>query len=152
MTLALHNLKSYAGARRAKKRIGRGNASGHGTTATRGTKGQRARQGGRKGLIKLGVKHFVARLPKIKGFQSFKVKPQAVSLSSLTKVSAGAVINARWLQQQGLITDARRPVKIIGRANKLPANLVFQVQAITAGARSDIEAAGGRIEILPLPQ
>ncbi len=152
MSLELHNLKSDKGSRRSKKRVGRGNASGHGTTATRGTKGQRARQGGRRGLIQLGVKHFVTRLPKVRGFQSFKNKPQVVMLTSLEKISEGTIITAKLLVNEGLISNAILPVKIIGKSNKLPAKLVFKVQAVTAGARSSIESAGGSIEILPAPQ
>ncbi|MDZ4229665.1 MAG: uL15 family ribosomal protein, partial [Candidatus Veblenbacteria bacterium] len=89
MSLALHNLKANRGARRSRKRLGRGNASGHGTTATRGTKGQRARQGGRKGLIQFGAKHFVSHLPKVRGFESFKAQPQVVTVGALGKFKAG---------------------------------------------------------------
>lgn len=150
MSLELHNLRSSSGSRRSKKRVGRGNASGHGTTATRGTKGQRARQGGRRGLIQLGAKHFVTRLPKVRGFQSFKAQPQTVSLAALEKMNEGTVVTAELLRNQRLISSVDKPVKIIGKSEKLPANLVVKVQALTAGAKSSIEAAGGKIELLPL--
>lgn len=151
MSLELNNLKANKGSRRSKKRVGRGNASGHGTTATRGTKGQRARQGGRRGLIQLGAKHFVTRLPKVRGFQSFKAKPQVVMLSSLEKVGAGTVVTTELLMNEKLISNVNLPIKIIGKSSKLPAKLVFKVQAVTAGAKSSIESAGGSIEILPTP-
>ncbi len=150
MTLQLHNLQSSPNSRRSKKRIGRGNASGHGTTATRGTKGQRARQGGRKGLTQLGVKHFVTRLPKVRGFQSFKVGPQIVDLNSLAKASAGAIITSAWLAGHKLIKDTSQPVKIIGQSAKLPKDLTVKVQAVTKGARLAIEAASGKVELVPL--
>lgn len=151
MSLELHNLKADKGSRRSKKRVGRGNASGHGTTATRGTKGQRARQGGRRGLIQLGAKHFVTRLPKVRGFKSFKSKPQVVMLSSLEKISEGTVVTSQLLLNEKLIHNAKLPVKIIGKSSKLPTKLVFKVQAVTAGAKSSIASAGGSIEIVAAP-
>ncbi|HAO81290.1 MAG TPA: 50S ribosomal protein L15 [Candidatus Veblenbacteria bacterium] len=149
MSLELHNLKSSPGSRRAKKRLGRGNASGHGTTATRGTKGQRARQGGRKGLIQFGVKHFVSHLPKVRGFQSFKAQPQVVSLISLEKISQGTTITPELLFDQGLIASATFPVKLIGRSSKLPAKLIVKVQAVSAGAKASLEVAGAKVELIP---
>ena len=149
MSLSLHNLKSSQGSRRSKKRLGRGNASGHGTTATRGTKGQRARQGGRRGLIQFGAKHFVNRLPKVRGFQSFKAQPQVVSLVALEKIDQGTTITPELLFNEGLIASATFPVKLIGRSSKLPAKLIVKVQAISAGARACLEAAGAKVEILP---
>lgn len=150
MALELHNLKSDLNSRRSKKRIGRGNASGHGTTATRGTKGQRARQGGRKGLIQLGAKHFVNRLPKVRGFKSFKLRPQIVILSSLEKVDTGSVITPAWLFNKGLIDSAVLPVKIIGKSGKLPEKITVKVQAVTASVRAAIEAAHGTVELISL--
>lgn len=149
MSLALHTLKPTPGAHRRKKRLGRGNASGHGTTATRGTKGQRARQGGRKGLVQFGVKHFIAHLPKIRGFKSFKSKHQVVVLRSLAGLADGTVVTPKLLRQMGLITNAAQPVKLIGLSHRLPKNLIVKVQAISAGARAALEQAGGQIELLP---
>lgn len=148
MALELQNLKSYPNSRRSKKRIGRGNASGHGTTATRGTKGQRARQGGRKGLTQLGAKHFVTRLPKVRGFISFKKTPQIVVLNSLAKAEEGSVINLAWLKGHQLIKDITKPVKIIGKTANFSKKLTVQVQAISAGAKQAIESAGGSVEIV----
>lgn len=151
MSLELHNLKPSQGSRRGKKRLGRGNASGHGTTATRGTKGQRARQGGRKGLTQLGVKHFVARLPKVRGFKSFKKKIQAVNLSSLLNLPDGTIVTNKLLANEKIIFDANSPVKIIGRG-QFPKKLIFKVQAVSQGAREAIIAAGGQIELISVPK
>ena len=150
MSLALHSLKPSPGSSRGKKRLGRGNASGHGTTATRGTKGQRARQGGRKGLVQFGVKHFVSRLPKARGFKSFKAKSQVVILRALENLADGTVVTPELMRQRGLIMNAEKPVKIIGQSKSLPKNLVVKVQAISAGARVVITKAQGLVELLPL--
>jgi len=147
MSLELHNLKSSTGARRSKKRLGRGNASGHGTTATRGTKGQRARQGGRRGLIQLGVKHFVSRLPKMRGFASFKSQPRAVPIAVLTKFAAGTVVTPEFLYHRGVLARADDLVKLIG-SGKLP-KLTIKVHAASQGARAAVAKAGGTVEILP---
>ena len=147
MSLELHNLKSSRGSRRSKKRLGRGNASGHGTTATRGTKGQRARQGGRRGLIQLGVKHFVSRLPKMRGFASFKSQPRAVPIAVLTKFAPGAVVTPEFLYHRGVLARADDLVKLIG-SGKLP-KLTIKVHAASQGARAAVEKAGGVVEILP---
>jgi len=148
MSLELHNLKSSTGARRSKKRLGRGNASGHGTTATRGTKGQRARQGGRRGLIQLGVKHFVSRLPKMRGFASFKSQPRAVPIAVLTKFAPGTVVTPKFLYHRGVLARADDLVKLIGGGGKLP-KLTVKVHAASQGARAAVEKAGGTVEILP---
>ena len=84
--LTLHNLKRFAKSKKAKERIGRGNASGHGTYATRGLKGQKSRTGGRKGLIKKGLKTTLQRLPKNKGFKSLKLKEEIINLKDFVSL------------------------------------------------------------------
>lgn len=148
MALSLHSLKPAHGSSRGRKRLGRGNASGHGAYSTRGIKGQRARQGGRKGLTQLGAKHFISHLPKVRGFQSFKQQAQVVNVADLVKVAAGSVVDARKLQTLGLIQDHRAAVKLIGSA-KLP-KLTVIAQGSTAGARAAVESAGGTLEIKAL--
>ncbi len=148
MSLTLNNLQPKAGSAHRRKRLGRGNASGHGAYSTRGIKGQRARQGGRKGLIQLGAKHFVSHLPKVRGFQSFKVGAQVVNVAELATLAAESRVTAASLLSAGLIVDTRRAVKLMGNA-KLP-KLTVTVQAATAGARAAIAAAGGSLELKPL--
>ncbi len=87
MALQLHNLQPRPGAKKRRKRIGRGNASGHGTYSTRGMKGQRARSGGRSGLKKLGMKRIIASLPKLGGFTSHRPRAVGVSLVRLERVA-----------------------------------------------------------------
>lgn len=146
MTLSLNNLKPAANSKHRVKRVGRGNASGHGTTATRGTKGQRARQGGRKGLGQFGVKHFVSHLPKVRGFQSFKDKLQIVNVSGLDVFTESKEITNRMLKSKGLIKSLTAPIKLIGQA-KLKAALTLKVAAATEGAKKSVTEAGGKVVV-----
>lgn len=147
MSLSLSNLQPAHGSRHRVKRIGRGNASGHGTTATRGTKGQRARQGGRKGLIQLGAKHFVSHLPKVRGFRSLNVAHETVDVIDLTKFSAETVVTPKLLANARLISRPNVTVKLIG-SGKVPHKLSVQVHSISTGARKAIESAGGEVTII----
>lgn len=149
MVLTLSSLRSAAGSRHRVKRIGRGNASGHGTTATRGTKGQRARQGGRKGLTQLGVKHFITRLPKVRGFRSFKQQPEAVRVGDLAQFSDGTTVTPKLLASKRLVTSASSLVKLIG-SDKLAVKLTIEVHAASAGARAAVEAAGGELKLVSM--
>jgi large subunit ribosomal protein L15 len=150
MELSVSTIRSPKGSRRSKKRLGRGNASGHGTYSTRGIKGQRARQGGRKGLTQFGAKHFVTRLPKVRGFQSFKPAVQVVTLASLARLANGKEVSPEVLCAERLIEHANGLVKAIG-AGSLPGALILKVHRVSQGARAAIERAGGSVELLPLP-
>ncbi len=70
MTLSMHTLRPSKGSKSKPKRVGRGNASGKGTTAGRGGKGQTARSGGRNKLKLLGMRHLMLQTPKLRGFKS----------------------------------------------------------------------------------
>jgi large subunit ribosomal protein L15 len=93
MALSLSNLKKSKLAFKKRKRVGRGNASGHGTYSTRGLKGQKSRSGV-SGLKRLGMKKQLLAVPKRRGFVSRHPKAQPVSLLALTKAfKDGALIN-----------------------------------------------------------
>jgi large subunit ribosomal protein L15 len=127
MSLGLHNLKSSKGATKKKKRVGRGNASGHGTYSTRGIKGQRSRSGGKGGLKRLGLKQVILATPKRKGFTSNRPNNQAVNLSELNdKFKEGALVNPQSLLKAGLIKDATLPVKILGNGELKVKKLKFE--------------------------
>jgi len=80
-----HTLKPAHGAKHSPKRVGRGNASGHGTSSTRGGKGQTARSGGSRGLARLGFRRLMQSTPKLRGFKSLNDKPIVVYISDLEK-------------------------------------------------------------------
>lgn len=150
MALHLSNLRAHP--RKKRKVVGRGNASGHGTTATRGQKGQRARTGGRKNLYRRGLKMFLQQLPKSRGFSSFHAKHAAVNLGDLEKkFSDGAVVNKRMMVSSGLIPDAGMLVKVLG-GGTLKKKLTVYADAFSASARDAVTAAGGRAVVSQSPR
>ncbi|TAL20601.1 50S ribosomal protein L15 [Patescibacteria group bacterium] len=145
MSYTLHTIAAAPGSRRKKKRLGRGNASGHGTYSTRGMKGQRARSGGRRGLKKKGMKRLLASLPKIGGFRSLKIKPESVTLAALAgHFRDGEEVTLNALKRRGLVSARARGAKIIGGA-ELKKKLIVRGLAASAGAKSAIEGAGGTV-------
>lgn len=143
--LSLHTLKKTPGARKRIVRVGRGNASGHGTYSGRGGKGQRARSGSRAGLKRLGFKQTLQRVPKYHGFTSHRPRPGVISIKVLAAAfEAGAVVNPEKLVKKGLVDTARHGVKIIG-SGEITKALKLSGCRVTAGAKIKIEAAGGTI-------
>ena len=146
MSLSLHTIKPAKGAIKRRKRIGRGNGSGHGTYSTRGLKGQRSRSGGRNKLKRLGFKKILAQTPKLRGFRSAKPKNQVVNLRDLNQAFAhGAKIDAVSLLKAGLIAAIKNPVKILGQGELRLKNLEFSGIKLSAGARAQVEKLGGKI-------
>ncbi len=120
MSLSLHNLKKAEGSTKRKKRLGRGNSSGHGTYSTRGIKGQRSRSGGKGGLKRLGLKQLIMSTPKKRGFKSARPKNQVISLDDLNNnFKDGETVNPKKLLSLGLINSDRTPVKILGGGGEL---------------------------------
>ena len=145
MTLSLHQLKPAPGSRHRRKRVGRGNASGHGTYSTRGQKGQRARTGGRPGLKRLGFKKILQGIPKNRGFNSPYNKKAVVNLDRLNDAfKDGAVVTPAELLKRGLINNVKNGVKILGQG-KLTKKLIIERCLVSAAAKQEIEAAGGQI-------
>jgi len=146
MPLSLHTIRPAKGAIKKKKRIGRGNASGHGSYSTRGLKGQRSRTGGRNKLKRLGFKKILAQTPKLRGFKSAKPKNQVVNLNEINRhFSAGAKINAVSLLKAGLVNIATAPIKILGQGELRLKNLEFQGVKLSDSAKAQIEKLGGKI-------
>lgn len=145
--LTLHNLKRFVGSKKKRKRIGRGNASGHGTYATRGMKGQKARTGGRAGLIKKGLRTTLQRIPKIKGFKHLKLDFEIVNLKDLEKnFQTGNLCQPKDFLIKGLIKDTRR-VKILGEG-KLTKRLKIVAHQFSKSARNAIIKAGGEAIVI----
>jgi len=146
MTLSLHTIKPARGSTKRRKLIGRGNSSGHGTFSTRGTKGQRARTGGRNKLKRLGFKKILAQTPKNRGFKSDKPKNQAVNLKDLNQSFAdGAKINALNLLRADLIGTVEAPIKVLGVGELKLKNLEFTGVKMSQSARAQVEKLGGKI-------
>lgn len=142
----MHNLRPARGAKSQPKRVGRGNASGKGTTAGRGGKGQTARTGGRNRLKLLGMRHLMLQTPKLRGFQSHHPKAAAVTLGMLSKAFAdGQTVNSASLAKRGLIATASTKTKIVADG-KLKKKLTVVGCAVSEAAKEKIVAAGGSVK------
>ncbi len=147
----LSNLKYAKGSKKNPKRIGRGEGSGHGGTATKGMNGQLSRSGSKhKSWFEGGQMPLQRRIPKFGFTNKFKVYFQVVNLDSLQKLVSeknikDSVINPEFLKKHGLIASINEPVKILGNG-ELKAKLNIQVNAFSQAAKEKIEAAGGKIE------
>ena len=143
-----YELKSPPGARKSKKRVGRGNSSGHGTYSTKGLKGQKARSGGGPGpWFEGGQTRIVKRMPEQRGFiNNFKTEYTIVNVGRLDKTfPAGTEVTVEALAAAGLIPNEKRPVKVLGDGD-LSKALTVRVDKLSAGAKSKIAAAGGQAE------
>jgi len=144
--ITLSNLEPKKGAVKKRKRVGRGPGSGHGKTAGRGHKGEKARAGGAKPVwFEGGQMPLYRRLPK-RGFKNiFRKEYEYVNLDQIeSRYSEGDVVNKETLFNKGLIKRTELPVKVLGRG-ELTKALEFHVDKISKGAREKIEKAGGKI-------
>ena len=143
-----HELRQPAGATHKRKRVGRGNASGHGTYATRGRKGQKARSGGgvRPGF-EGGQLPLVRRMAYKRGFRNpFRVDYEEVNVGMLAGFAAGTEVNAAALQEARLVRTGK-PVKVLGEGD-LALALTVEAASFSKSARAKIEAAGGSVRWL----
>jgi large subunit ribosomal protein L15 len=149
--MRLEDLRPAPGAKKRRKRVGRGPGSGHGKTSTKGHKGQRARSGGGKGAgFEGGQMPLYRRLPK-RGFTppGGKTEYAVVNLKSLAAFAAGDTIDPAGLVKARLIKNSGRSrVKILGNGD-VPHALTVKAHAVSESARQKIEAAGGQVELLP---
>jgi large subunit ribosomal protein L15 len=123
--LSLNTIKQAKGASKKIKRVGRGNASGHGTYSTRGQKGQKSRSGV-SGLKRLGMKKQLLQIPKARGFKSLQPKNQVVSITAINKnFKDGEIVNPENLAIKDLIASSTLPVKILGK-EKLTVKVKFE--------------------------
>lgn len=140
----LSNLHPVVGAQRSRTRVGRGQGSGLGKTAGRGTKGQQARAGSGKRLgFEGGQVPLLRRLPK-RGFTNIFAKDYTeINVSQLSAFPAGAEVDAKVLKDSGVISRIGRDgVKVLGNGN-VEVALTVRAARFTAGAKPKIEAAGG---------
>lgn len=146
--MRLHDLKATPGARRDRRRVGRGIGSGMGKTAAKGSKGQLARSGGGKGpAFEGGQMPLQRRLPK-RGFTNVFKKEWAVfNVEDLERFDAGAVITPEVLVESGIIKNTRDGVKILGRG-EIGKALTVQVQGASKTAVEKVAAAGGKVEVI----
>lgn len=144
----LNELKYTEGARRDRKRIGRGHGSGNGKTAGKGSKGQNARSGGGVAIgFEGGQTPLYRRLPK-RGFTNFTRKEFAVvNVEALNKFEDGATVTPEMLIATKLARKELDGIKILG-AGELTKKLTVQANKFSKSAQEAIEKAGGKVEVI----
>ncbi|MGB9840449.1 50S ribosomal protein L15 [Thermovenabulum sp.] len=146
--MRLHDLRPAEGSRKKAKRVGRGTGSGHGKTATRGHKGQKARTGGgvRPGF-EGGQMPLYRRIPK-RGFTNvFKKEFVVVNVKALNDFEDNTRVTPELLIEKGIIKNIRDGVKILGDG-ELTKKLEVVAHAFSKSAIEKIEAAGGKAEVI----
>jgi large subunit ribosomal protein L15 len=144
--MKLNEIAPEKGARKDRKRLGRGVASGTGKTAGRGTKGHKSRSGGgvRPGF-EGGQMPLHRRLPK-RGFKNiFRKKIVIVNLRDLKRLESGSVVDKTSLIRAGLLKRDTDFVKLLGQG-KLEGSYTIQLDMVSKSAREKVLAAGGSIE------
>jgi len=144
-----HNLKPPTGATHKKKRVGRGDGSGHGSYSGRGCKGQKSRSGGGVRLgFEGGQLALIKRLPRKRGFTNiFKTEYSIVNVGELKAFSANTEITPKELLDIGLIKSFKYPVKILAGGD-VDRPLVVKANKFSATAEKKIVAAGGKVEAI----
>ena len=170
--MKLHDLKPAPGSRTTKRRVGRGIAAGQGKTAGRGTKGQKSRAGGTiPAWFEGGQTPLHQRIPKLHGFRNpFKVHYEIVNVGDIARLvelgeleggespgakarkkgSAPITVNQEILRAAGLVRRVDRPMKVLG-GGELGSPLFVVADAFSDSARAKIEAAGGTVSVLEVP-
>jgi large subunit ribosomal protein L15 len=168
----LHDLKPAPGSRTARRRVGRGIAAGQGKTAGRGTKGQKARAGGKiPAWFEGGQTPLHQRIPKLRGFKNpFRIEFEVVNIGDIARLvelgelesgdmpgakpskkgAAPITVNQEILRAAGLVRRLDRPMKVLG-GGELSTALFVVADAFSASARSKIEGAGGTVSVLEVP-
>ena len=146
--MKLNELKATEGARFSTKRLGRGQGSGQGKTAGKGSKGQNSRSGGGVAIgFEGGQTPFFKRMPK-RGFTNFTRKEYAVvNVEDLNKFEEGTVVDFAALKAAGLVKKHLDGVKVLGNG-KLEKKLTVKAAKFSKSALTAIEEAGGTAEVL----
>lgn len=142
-----NELKPAPGSTHKKKVVGRGDGSGHGTTAGKGTKGQKARSGGSiHPRFEGGQLPIIKRLPRQRGFTNiFKTEYVTVNLGMLNRFNKDTPVTPEQLVAARLVKSVKKPIKILGNG-EIQEPLVIRANKFTHTARIKIEAAGGKAE------
>lgn len=147
--MKIENLSPAPGSRKKPKRIGRGMGSGHGKTATKGHKGQKARSGGNKGpAFEGGQTPLQRRLPK-RGFTNrpFKKEYSVVNLDDIAKLADIDTVTPEVLIKHKIIRELKDGLKVLGDGD-ITRPIIIKAHAFSASAVSKITAAGGKSEVL----
>ena len=144
--MRLDELRPPKGAKRARKRVGRGDGSGHGSYSGRGMKGQNSRSGGGvRPNFEGGQLPITEALPTLRGFTNiFRKEYNVVNLDGLSRFPADSEVTLQRLVEIGLVRNLKRPVKVLARG-ELGVPMIVEAHKFSASARKKIEEAGGSV-------
>jgi large subunit ribosomal protein L15 len=157
--IGLHSIAPPRGARKERKRVGRGEGSGYGRTAGRGQKGAGARSGNkRKAGYEGGQNPLHMRMRKLRGphmkksmpFEPFRTRTQPVNLLDLNRFEDGAEVTPEALREHGIAKRKGVPVKVLAQGELERKNLTVSAHGFSSAAREKIEAAGGSCNIVEI--
>lgn len=142
-----NNIAPAPGSRRASKRVGRGDGSGHGTYSGRGCKGQKVRAGYKmRPGFEGGQLPLIKRLPRKRGFTNiFRTEYATVRVGALSAFKAGSEVTPEKMLAAGMVKSLKNPIKILADGN-IDRSLKVRAHKFSASARAKIEAAGGTVE------
>ncbi len=142
-----NNLSPAPGSKKDRKRVGRGDGSGHGSYSGRGCKGQKARSGNKmRPGFEGGQLPLIKRLPRRRGFTNiFRVEYSAVNIGQLDTFESGSEVTPEKLVTAGLVKSLRQPVKILADGD-ISHPLSVKAHKFSGAAKAKIEAAGGSVE------
>jgi large subunit ribosomal protein L15 len=146
--MRLEDLKPAPESRKSKKRVGRGPGSGHGKTACKGHKGQKARSGGSKGAgFEGGQMPLQRRLPK-RGFKNYPFKKEysVINLKDLSVIKDD-IITPEVLKRNGIVKEIKDGIKILGEGN-IDRPITVRAHAFSNSALEKIVSAGGKAEVI----
>ncbi len=148
--MRIEDLRPNEGAKKDRKRVGRGDGSGHGKTATRGEKGQKARAGGAKRPgFEGGQMPLVRRMPKV-GFKNiFRKEYAQVNLRDLARIADKETVGPETLFDEGIVKKLGAGIKVLGHG-ELTRAMTVQAHKFSKSAIQKIEAAGGKAEVIQL--
>ena len=146
--MKIHELAPAEGSRKKRKRVGRGQGSGHGGTACRGHKGQKSRSGGgpRPGF-EGGQMPLQRRLPKRGFINIFRKQFSIINIKDLSRFEANSNLDTEALKEAGLIKKMKDGIKLLGNGD-ISHPLVIKVHKASKTAKEKIEAAGGKVELI----
>ena len=141
-----HELRPPRGAKKNRRRVGRGDSSGFGSYSGRGMKGQKSRTGGGvRPSFEGGQLPLSKKLPKIRGFTNiFRKRYSVVNVDRLAVFPSESEVTPEALSDAGILRNLNNPIKILGRG-ELNVPLVVSAHKFSASARQQIEAAGGSV-------
>jgi large subunit ribosomal protein L15 len=148
--MRIEDLRPNEGSKKDRKRVGRGDGSGHGKTATRGEKGQKSRAGGAKRPgFEGGQMPLVRRMPKVGFTNIFRKEYAQVNLRDLARIADKDTVGPETLFDSGIVKKLGAGIKVLGHG-ELTRAMTVQAHKFSKSAIQKIEAAGGKAEVIQL--